>query len=444
MDISLSYLKNKSVTMVGYGLSNRALGDYFIKNGIKFSVRDKERVDLPNGITGFFGDDYLNICEDVVFRAPSVHPNLFPPGKQAFSEISYSLENTRGIKIGVTGSDGKTTTSTLINEMLKREHTSYLVGNIGCPLASKIGKTDNEDFIVCELSSFQLYDYTPSLDVALITGISQNHLDWHTSMADYVFAKRNILKKSKKAVVNYDSPYKEFFAHRNIAYFSVNDLSTLAKNGVNCAYLKNGYVCYNNQILFPIDFIKIKGQYNILNVLGALSVAIDYASPNAIIEAVKSFTGVSHRAESIYKRNGVDFIDSSIDSTPSRSKSTLSAFENKRSIVIMGGYDKNLSYDVLKEALKGTKMVVLFGENREKIYKAIKNSPQKIIMVNDIFEATKVAYKEASSGDLVILSPASASFDMFKSYKERAEKFKEAIRDLENEKNKRDFRSLNE
>lgn len=444
MNASLGYLNNKSITLIGYGLSNKALGDYFIKNGIKFSVRDRERVDLPNGIVGFFGEDYLNACEDVVFRTPSLHPKLIPQGRQIFSEISFGLENVKGVKIGVTGSDGKTTTVSLINEILKKEHTSYLVGNIGAPLVSKMDKIGKDDFVVCELSSFQLYDYTPTLDACIITGITENHLDWHTSMADYVFAKRNILKKSKKAVVNYDSPYKEFFSHHNTTYFSLNDLSALAKSGVLCTYLKDGYVYYKNQRLFPIDYIKIKGQYNILNVLGALSCAIDYVSLDSIIEAVKEFEGVSHRAEAVCKINGVTFIDSSIDSTPSRSKSTLTAFENKKSVVIMGGYDKNLSYDILKDALTDAKMVVLYGENREKIYGAIKNSPQKIIIVNDIFEATRVAYREATSGDFVILSPASASFDMFKSYKERAEKFKEAIRDLENGKNKRNFRSLDE
>ena len=443
MDASLSCLKNKRVTLVGYGVSNKLLGDYFIKNGIKFSVRDIKKVDLPDGVIGFFGDDYLSISEDIVFRSPAVHPSAFARGKQAFSEISYSLENAKGTKIGVTGSDGKTTTATLINEMLQKEHTTYLVGNIGHPLISKIDEIKDDDFIVCELSSFQLYDYTPTLDAAIVTGISQNHLDWHSSMADYVFAKRNILKKSKKAVVNYDSPYREFFTHKNITYFSLNDLSRLAKNGISCAYIKDGDVYYSGQRLFPLDFIRIKGKYNILNVLGALATAIDYTSIDVIIDTVKTFEGVSHRAEALDTRNGVTFIDSSIDSTPTRTKNTLSAFEKGKSIVIMGGYDKNLSYDMLNEALSTIKMVVLFGENREKIYRAIRNSPQKIVIVNDIFEATRVAYKEASAGDFVILSPASASFDMFKSYKERAEKFKEAIRGLENGKNKRNFSSLN-
>lgn len=442
MDKSLDILKDKRITLVGYGLSNKALGDYFIKNKIKFTVRDLKKVDLPSGISGFFGESYLDICEDIIFRSPSVHPSVFPMDKTVLSEISFSLEMSKGKKIGITGSDGKTTTSTLVHKILEKEAKSYLAGNIGAPLIDYFDKIKEEDFVVCELSSFQLYDYTPSLDCAVVTGISQNHLDWHTSMADYMFAKRNILKKAKRAVVNYDSSYREFFTHQNITYFSLSNLENLVGRGESYTYIKDGFVYYNRQRLFPLDFIKIKGRYNILNVLGALSVAIDFASLDSVIEAVKEFEGVCHRAETVAKVGGVEFVDSSIDSTPTRTKNTLSAFKRDKSVVIMGGYDKNLSYDSLKDTLNGLKCVVLLGENREKIYKAINGSPKKIIIVNDIFEATRVAYKEASYGDFVILSPASASFDMFKSYKERAEKFKEAIRGLENEKDKGNFKRL--
>ena len=442
MDAFLDKLKNKKLTLVGYGISNKSLGEYFLKNGISYTVRDKKEVDLPKGIKGFFAEDYLKIDEDIIFRAPAVHPSLFPKEKQILTEISYSLEISNGTKIGITGSDGKTTTSTMIYNMLKREHSAHLVGNIGQPLISKVDELRMGDFIVCELSSFQLYDYTPSLDVSVITGISPNHLDWHSSMADYVFSKRNILKKTRKAVVNFDFSYREFFAHSNITYYSLSDLSGLVGNGASYTYIKDGYVYNNDRRLFPLDYIKIKGRYNILNTLGALSATLDYVSLDSIIEEIKDFKGVSHRSEAVCEIEGITFIDSSIDSTPTRTKNTLSAYKQDKSVVIMGGYDKNLSYDILEESLKGTKLVILLGENREKIYKAIKSSPQKIIIVNDILEATNIAYKEAKDGDFVILSPASASFDMFANYKERAEKFKEAIRGLENGKNKENFKRL--
>ena len=444
MPVLLNELKDKKITLIGYGVSNKALGDYFIENKIKFTVRDLKSTNLPSGVDGFFGSDYLNINEEIVFRSPSVHPVKIPKGKTVFTEISYSLENAKGKKIGVTGSDGKTTTATIINKILEREHKSYLVGNIGAPLIRKINDTCKDDFIVSELSSFQLYDYTPTLDVAVITSISENHLDWHTSMADYVFSKRNILKKAKRAVVNYDSPYKEFFAHPNISYFSLYDMSMHVGNGASYTYVKNGYIYHNESKLFPLDFIKIKGRYNILNTLSAVSATIEYVSLDSIIEAVKEFEGVSHRAQTVAKINGITFIDSSIDSTPARTVSTLSSFPKEKSVIILGGYDKNLSYEILSSALKGVRAAILFGENKYKIQEAIKENPKKTVIVNNIFEATKVAYKEAINGDYVILSPSSASFDMFENYKERAEKFKEAIRGLENGKFEENSKHLDE
>ena len=425
---SHNFLKNKTISLVGYGVSNREVAKYLQKNDIDFLVRSYEKVDLPSGIKGIFGDGYLNINEDIVFRSPSVNPQKINGNGRVFTEISYSLERAQAHKIGITGSDGKTTTATMIYEILKREHNSFLVGNVGTPLISYLDMVKKSDFLVCELSSFQLYDYTPTLDSAVVTGISQNHLDWHTSMADYIFAKRNILKKARRMVVNYDSPYKDFFLGKNTTYFSLHDISHLAIKDVDSVYIKNEVIYHNNEPLFPREIVKAKGNYNLLNALASISATYDFVSINSMREALSNFAGVVHRAERIDEINGVTFIDSSIDSTPARTKSTMSAFPKEKSIVIMGGYDKNLSYEILGEVVKDLKCIVLFGENRKKIYDAIKNSAKKIINVNNIFEATNASYKEADAGDLVILSPASASFDMFKSYKERAEKFKEAIK----------------
>lgn len=427
-EFSLDFLKNKTVSLVGYGVSNHTLGKYFQENGIEFLVRNKEKIDLSQGIKCVFGDGYLNTDEDIVFRSPSVNPKKINGKGRIFTEISYSLEKAQAHKIGITGSDGKTTTSTMINEILKREYNSFLVGNIGTPLIGYLDVIKNKDYLICELSSFQLYDYTPMLDCAVVTGISQNHLDWHSSMADYIFAKRNIVKKARRTVVNYDSPYKDFFLGENTTYFSLHDISPLADKGVDSVYIKDGIIYHKKEPLFESDTIKVKGKYNLLNALASISATYDIVSLDKIKDALSKFEGVEHRAQEIDIINGITFIDSSIDSTPNRTISTLSAFPKEKSIVIMGGYDKNLSYDCLAEALKDLKCVVLFGENREKIYRAIKNSAKKIINVNNIFEATNASFKEARAGDFVILSPASASFDMFKNYKERAEKFKEAIR----------------
>ena len=428
---SLVDLSGKTISLVGYGVSNQAVLDYLIKNNVYPIVRSKENVELPKGVKCIFGDSHLYASEDIVFRSPSVRGDTFFSGSQSFTEISYSLERAKCHKIGITGSDGKTTTSTLINKILEKDNKStYLVGNVGTPLISQLDKIKNDDFLVCELSSFQLYDYTPCLDVAVITSISPNHLDWHTSMAEYVFSKRNILKKSKRAVVNYTSPYRDFFMHQDITYFSLENIEKMVESGTNCVYIKNGCAYYNKKRLFDVDIVKLKGEHNLLNILASIGATYDYVDIYSIIDVVSSFEGVCHRAELICVKNGVFFIDSSVDSTPTRTKATLSIYPRERSIVILGGYDKNLSYSELRDVTDGIKCAILLGENREKIYKAIENSAKKIIMVNNLADAVLASYKEANEGDYVVLSPASASFDMFKNYKERAKRFRDLVKSL--------------
>ena len=221
-------LKDKSVSLLGYGVSNSAVCECLLKNGIFPTVRNEKIVDLPNGANGIFGGDYLNAEEDVVFRSPAIRGEKISKDSRVYTEISFSLENTQAHKIGITGSDGKTTTATLIYEILKAdEKASYLVGNIGNPLISYIDKIESNDFIVSELSSFQLFDYTPSLDVAVVTSISENHLDWHKDMSEYVLSKRNIVKNAKCVVLNYDMPYRELFDIKNTVYCSLSDLSPI-------------------------------------------------------------------------------------------------------------------------------------------------------------------------------------------------------------------------
>ena len=428
---SILDFEGKTVSLVGYGISNQAMLDYLMKNGVYPTVRSEKSTILPKGILGIFSSDYMSACEDIVFRSPSVRGDNFSKNARVYTEIGFSLETANCYKIGVTGSDGKTTTSTLIHKILeKTKKSAYLVGNIGTPLVSYLDKIKKDDFLVCELSSFQLYDYTPSLDCAVITSISPNHLDWHTSLAEYVFSKRNILKRSKRAVVNYDSPYRDFFMHDDITYFSLSDKSRMVGNGANYVYIKDGFVYYNREQLFNCSLIKLRGEYNLLNILASIGVVYNYGSLDSIIDVASTFEGVSHRAELIHTKNGISFIDSSVDSTPTRTKATLSIYPKERSIVILGGYDKNLSYDELNEATNGIKCAILLGENREKIYKAIDNSAKKIIIVNNLADAVLASYKEANVGNFVILSPASASFDMFKNYKERAQRFNDLVKSL--------------
>ena len=426
-------IKDKSVALIGYGKSNKAVLRYLMKKGIYPVVHSRELCELPQQISASFGDGYLNTWEDVIFRSPSVRPDKIKGTGEVHTEISFALELSKGFKIGITGSDGKTTTSTLIYRMLtKGGENAYLCGNIGAPLIGNAELTRDEDFIVAELSSFQLYDASPSLDVCAITSISQNHLDWHRDMDEYVAAKKNILKNSRLRVLNYDNELLRSFARQGDTCFSLENRSVELCHGVNLIHIVNGVICYNEKELFPLSEIALRGEFNIQNIMCAVGCVYGVVDLQSIRSVAREFCGVDNRMQHVGTACGVEFISSAIDSTPARTEKTLSAFPGERVICILGGYDKNLSYDCLRHALKDVKGVILCGENKDKILASIK---RKAVVVNTLKEAVLSAYSMAKAGDFVILSPASASFDMFKNYIEKADCFKEVVRGLENGEN---------
>lgn len=427
IEMILDLLNGKSITLIGYGVSNRALLAYFTEKGIFPTVRCEHNALMPTGISGIFGEGYLDISEEIAFRSPSVHPDKIKGNARVYTDCELFLSNTDAYKIGITGSDGKTTTTTLIGEILRADgRRTHVCGNIGVPLASVFPKVKNDDFIVCELSSFHLHRATVPLDVAVITSISENHLDYHRDMTDYVLAKRNILKNAKRAVINYDMDYRCVFDHPEITYFSKNDLSGQLSAQKNYVYLKNGYIYYNEKRLFSADIIKMRGGHNVYNVLSSVGALWGLVSLESIICAVSEFQGVSHRNEEIAKLGGVKFINSSADTSPARTVTTLENYRGERVVAIMGGAEKNLDYSPLKGVAKNLHAAVVFGTNREKISKEI-SAFTKVIAVNDIYEATKIAHSLAKPSGNVVLSPASTSFDMFENYKDRAEKFKDAV-----------------
>ena len=431
----LSSLQNKTISLLGYGVSNRAVCKYLMKNNIYPTIRNNTEVNLPSGVSGIFGQGHENACEDVVFRSPSWRAKDKRVGQEVYTDISFFLDDISAFKIGVTGSDGKTTTTTLIYKMLLASgKVAHLGGNIGVPIASVYEKIKKEDFLCLELSSFQLFDYAPMLDIAIVTSLSQNHLDWHRDEDEYFLSKANIVKNAKKQIINYDISNRELFSGNNLAYFSVNNCESLLNNKNDFVYIKNGYIYYNKTRLFSIDGIKLRGKYNLYNILGATLALYDIVPLEKIKEVAYSYKGEPHRSEHISTQGGVFFVDSSADSTPTRTISTLSAYPKNRVIAIMGGYDKCLDYTPLKDACKELLGVILFGANRDKIARALTGT-RKLILANDIYEATKIAYGLAKKGDYIILTPASASFDMFENYIDRAEKFKDAIRGLENGEN---------
>ncbi len=423
-------IKSGDISLIGYGVSNRALCNYFLGKGIYPTVRSPRECALPKGVGGIFGDGYLHTTEKTVFRSPGVRPDLIKGECEIYTEIGYALEKASSFKIGVTGSDGKTTTSTLIYRMLMEGgKNAFLGGNVGSPLIGIAEKVCRSDYVVVELSSFQLFDCAPSLDIAAVTNITENHLDWHKDMDEYISAKKNILKNAKRAVLNYDDPTVRGFGCEKTTYFSLQDCTAKLNSSFDFVHIVNGQVCYNERTLFPVSEVCLHGEFNVQNVLCAIGCVYPIVGDYPIYRVAREFCGVDNRMQTVDTVNGVAFVDSAIDSTPSRTVKTLSAFPLNRVACILGGYDKNLSYECLGSTLDKVKTVVLCGENKDKISACVK---RHTIKVNTLKEAVLAAYKSANHGDFVILSPASASFDMFKNYKEKANCFKELVRGLKN------------
>ena len=454
-------IKNKKVAVLGMGISNTPLIKYLAALGVSITAFDKsdeeslrpvlkelEGLDLKYSL----GENYLEKLKgfDIIFKTPIVRfdiPELIrerDAGAEITSEMEVFFDLCPAQIFAVTGSDGKTTTTTLIYRILKEHgYNCWLGGNIGTPLLSKIDEIKETDKVVLELSSFQLHTMKKSPHVAVVTNITPNHLDVHKSMDEYIAAKANIYRfqtSECKVVLNYDNDITRSFASSatgNVVFFSrTNNLE-------NGAILKNDTLVYreNGQEIDMVkaDDIIIPGTHNIENYLAAIAATRDYVSSEAVLKVATSFTGVEHRIELVRELNGVKFYNSSIDSSPNRTMAALNTFK-QRVILIAGGKDKNIPYDDMgKTLVEKVKCLVLIGPTAEKIEKALKDEIERtgqgtdieVIKCTSYEEVVNSAYSRAEKGDIVILSPASTSFDMFKNFEERGNKFKAIVQLLQ-------------
>ena len=413
----------QNIGLVGFGRSNYEVYRHFSGSGCKIFVHLEKEIPLPDDALPVFGKDYLKCDEDLVFRSPGVRPDkIIAREGSVVSEASYSLPRFNIPKILVTGSDGKTTTATMIAKILKDD--VFLSGNIGTPFISGLGS--DYKYLVGELSSFQLMDFYPNSSVSVITGFTENHLNWHTDIYEYFNAKLRIAKNAERIVIPYDNEKlrEATLGHKNISYFSLNDLSHLDGNH---AYLKNNCLYIGKEPVMAREELPLLGDFNVLNALSAICATYGLCSVRQIRNGLSSFYGVENRLEPVRVLYGVSFFNSSIDTTPSRTATTVGAVDIKRTVLILGGSDKGLSYEILKEALKNARGCVVLGENKNKI---LPNLACPAIAVSTLKEAVLASLSLAREGDNVILSPASASFDMFSSYKERGCEFKRILNEL--------------
>ena len=451
-------IKNKRIGVIGVGVSNRPLIKALVRGGCSVTACDKsdreglgtaadELEDL--GVILRLGTGYLNNLDfDLIFRTPGMHP--FTPeltlAKNNGAEITSEMELFFSLCpcriIAITGSDGKTTTSTLISEILKSEgYTVWLGGNIGRPLLTETPNMMPEDFAVLELSSFQLHSMNCRPDVAVVTNVSPNHLDIHPSYEDYIDAKKNIFKgqhDSDLLVLNEDNEIT-----RGMIQLACGRVRTFSrKNRVEDGFFaENGmvYMSHGGKIEAIIlrEEIRLPGEHNVENYMAAFCTTADFAGRAAWRKVAKNFAGVPHRLEFVRDLEGTRFYNDSIASSPTRTIAGLRSFD-KKAILIAGGYDKHIPFEPLgEEAVERVKALFLTGDTAEKIFNAVVNTKGydrnelPIFIIDDFSEAVRAARLYAGEGDIVLLSPACASFDKFKNFAVRGEFFKKIVCELE-------------
>ena len=457
----LSSLRNKTVAVIGIGVSNRPLIELLLSRGVAVTACDKkDRTALEwvaeelvgKGCRLRLGPDYLkDLTEDVIFRTPGMRPDLpelnaaVERGSTLTSEMEVFFEVCPCPILAVTGSDGKTTTTTIIAELLRAAgKTVHLGGNIGHPLLSETGGMRAGDIAVLELSSFQLMTMTRSPHIAVVTNLAPNHLDVHKDYAEYISAKENIFthqSASDIAVFNADNEVTRSFVGRQRGALRTFSRRETVERGAYLAPDDAGegqaiWMSNENgrrQVL-PLAEIKLPGIHNVENYMAAIA-AVDRLVPDKIIrDFAKNFGGVEHRIELVRELDGVRYYNDSIASSPSRTIAGLNAFPEKV-ILIAGGKDKGISYGSLGPVVnEHVKLLILCGATAGVIRASVEQAENygglEIADVEDYHQAVSLARSRAKEGDVVILSPASTSFDRFANFMERGRVFKEIVNSL--------------
>ena len=451
LEAFIASMKGKTVAVCGIGKNNTPVVLQFLRYGAKVRACDKrEREALGEvadeleaaGATLCLGEGYLRQLSDcdLILRTPGMKPYLpeFTAAREQGITVSSEMELFFSLCpapiYAVTGSDGKTTTTTIIANLLEKSGKRvWLGGNIGRALFPLIEQVEADDVAVVEVSSFQLTMMTQSPHVAVVTNVSPNHLDWHTDMAEYEEAKQNLItyqQAGDRCVLNADNAvtaswvaaagvegmtFSRLHEVENGAYLSADGVLTIRQNGVDTPVI-------------AADKVRLAGVFNIENYLAAFAAVAGEVSPADMAEFAAEFGGVEHRRELVRVCRGVEWYNDSIGSSPSRTIAGLGSFDRKV-ILIAGGYDKNIPYEPLGAAATDTvKTAVLLGATAQKIHDAIRQySDLPIVRVNTLEQAVEIADGLAKEGDAVFFSPASASFDMYKNFEERGKHFKALV-----------------
>ena len=450
------WIKNKNVAVIGLGVSNIPLIKYLHNKKANVSIFNDKEIDkidekIVNEIKEynfkyFGGEDYLSNLKgfDIIFRAPSCMPTKkelleeSARGAIVTTEIEMLMKLAPCKIIGITGSDGKTTTTSLIDKILKDAgYKTFLGGNIGTPLFTKLSEMKPNDILVLELSSFQLMHMTISPNISVITNITPNHLNIHKDYEEYIEAKKNVIKYQNKddvAILNYDNEItrkcgKEVKGKR--IYFSSK------------TQLEDGFIVEDRKVKQCIDGIRkhilntedviLRGNHNFENIATAIAATSTLVDIEEAAESVKTFKPVEHRLEYIREIDGVKWYNDSVSSSPTRTIAGLNSFDEDI-VLIAGGYDKNLDYTpIAKPILDHVKTLILLGQTSDKIYEAVTGEAKKqskeinIYRCTTLQETVETAKAKAKKGEIILFSPASASFDLFKNFADRGNQFKELV-----------------
>ncbi len=450
-----NWIKGKKVSVVGIGVSNVPLIKFLLEAGARVTAHDKRDAEKLGesyiqlkalGAEFVLGDGYLDKIPadtEVIFKTPGLRPDVpqlvaaVQNGATLTSEMELFFELCPCPIIAVTGSDGKTTTTSLVGEMLKAEgYTCHIGGNIGKPLLAEVENMTKADMAVVELSSFQLFSMKHSADVAVVTNVTPNHLDWHKDFDEYKDAKKNVFKNNEncRVILNFDNDVtKSFFNEApNPMYFSRQSSleNGITLNGYDIVIRENGE---EKRIISTAD-IKIPGLHNVENYMAAIGAVYPLVSRETIEKVAKNFGGVPHRIELVRTLDGVRYYNDSIASSPARTTAGLKSFD-KKVILIAGGYDKKIPFDEFGEVVNTyVKTLVLVGATSEKIENAVRMAKNfdglEIIRETEFEAAVKSAKASAIEGDIVLLSPACASFDLFDNFEVRGNTFKYIVNGL--------------
>lgn len=427
----------KSVAILGYGLEGECMYEYFTKKGATVTIVDQSETPsrpIPEGAKTILGENALDSLAsfDIISRTPPFRPDAIPNGPIVTSLTIEFFKVCPAPIIGVTGTKGKGTTSTLIARILEQAgHKVHLVGNIGVPALTVIDDITADNIVVSELSSFQLWDMKQSPETAVILMISEDHMDVHRDMHEYITAKSAIAayqNVDEVAIVHPTNPYTAEAAQ----HAQGKVIHYLTPEG---AYIDDEVIRIAGNTISRVDEVGLIGAHNLENITAAITAAWHYTQDVAAIsQAVKNFKGLEHRIEFVAEVNGIKFYNDSYSSALTATMAAVSAFKEPITL-ILGGYDKKVHYDELVQFLadKNIHEVLLIGQTGPRIAEAFDNIGYKNYeLIQETQLATIVAHaaNKSEPGGIVLLSPGHASFDMFKNFKERGEQFKAAVKDL--------------